>query len=83
MFRLREAIARAEMHGLRVKRTELGKYIFPECSEQCAINKVGALMNGKVAGIKPVVVQRVCSFLGCDANFLFGIDKMQDDEKDA
>jgi DNA-binding Xre family transcriptional regulator len=74
MFRLREAVARAEMQGRRIHRVELAMYVFPDSSIGCALNKVCSLMNGKTAGIKPTVVKRICEYLDCDANFLFGIN---------
>jgi DNA-binding Xre family transcriptional regulator len=52
-------------------------YVFPDSSIGCALNKVCSLMNGKTAGIKPTVVKRICEYLDCDANFLFGIDRKE------
>jgi hypothetical protein len=76
-LKIREAIGRAEMRGKVIKRSELGAYLFPQSGEASRCNRMTALINGKLATIHPETVIRLCEFLDCSADFLFGLENAE------
>ena len=73
-FRLKEAIAKAEANGLKVKKIDLAEKIWPGRNKQTLQVNMTNLCNGSTQRINPDWVDIICRELKTDPNFLFGYE---------
>lgn len=70
-FRIAEAIALANARGYQVKKKDIAKKLWADCSEQSAMINLSNLIRGKVKRISIDMVAIICKELHCTPNFLF------------
>ena len=73
MFRISEAIARAQAEGKRVKKKEIAEKLWPNSSEAAQQVNMTKLCNGKQKKISPDWVKIVCEMTGCTPEFLLDL----------
>lgn len=73
-FKIKEAIARAEANGLKVKKIDLAEKIWPGRNKQTLQVNMTNLCNGSTQRIAPEWVDIICKELKVDPNFLFNIE---------
>lgn len=77
-LKLKEAIARAEMRGGNVKKSEIASRLWPDSSQKTQTVNMGNLYRGTTKTVSPEWVVILCEMLDCSANFLFGMEETND-----
>lgn len=78
-LKLKEAIARAEMHGATIKKSELASKLWPNSAQRTLTVNMGNLMRGTTKTVSPEWVVIICETLNCSADFLFGLEEANDE----
>jgi hypothetical protein len=79
-IKLREAIlVYSARIGVKVKDHQVAEMIFPDTSRQSRSFCMSKLVNGVTKRVDVSTVKRICTQLGVDANFLFGVEPMKKD----
>lgn len=70
MFRIAEAISKANAEGKRVKKKDIAEKFWPDSTETARQVNMTKLCNGKQKKINPDWVKIVCEMTGCTPEFL-------------
>ena len=76
-LRVKEALLRSETNGKKILKKDIAARLWADSSEQARQVNMTNLVNGTTKKISPDWVVVLCEMLGCNANYLFGIN---DDE---
>lgn len=74
VIKLKEAFARSEMNGKKVRRKDLAAALFPGVSETAQQVNLTNLINGRTKRIASEWVKIICDMLDCTPNYLFGFE---------
>lgn len=59
----------------KIKKTELGVAVYPECDRALALIKASNIVKGKTTRLSEWQVRRICDFLKITPNQLYGYKK--------
>jgi len=76
-LRLNEALARAEMNGVKHQKKDLARLLWPNSTTETQQVNMTNLCTGTTKKINPEWVDVLCRELKCDANFLFNIEPVK------
>lgn len=75
MFRINEAIARAQSMGLRVSKKSVAARLWSDRSETTQQVNMTRLCAGRTVRVKTEWVRIICEMCQCTADYLFGINE--------
>lgn len=78
MFRLKEAIERAKQNGKPVQRKQIAAVLWPDSNEVTQQVNMTSLTNKTPKKISPEWVPVICKMLDCTADYLFGLEEIQE-----
>jgi len=81
-IRIREAIHYAKKQGKKIKKREFAGLIFPYTSERSAVVCLNNYERSASTKMDRIQITTICKYLGCDANFLFGVPPMKYPDKE-
>lgn len=72
-LRIKEAIARASLHGITITQTAIAARLWPDRPKITQQVNMGNLISGRRASVMVEWVPIICEMCGCSADFLFGL----------
>lgn len=71
-LQIEKALHKEQLNGRNLSMADIMRYCWPKCSYKNAWPKLDALRKGRAKTVKIELLNSLCDFLNCSADYLLG-----------